>query len=84
MAFGKRLTEVPERDHAGHAAKAREYLKGASPGAFATLKPDARIALANVHATLALYELLRETSHHPPMGSSSAPSQLRGFSASET
>jgi hypothetical protein len=58
--MAKRLSEVPERDHAGHATKAREYLRGAAPGAFSRLKPTDRIALANVHATLALYELLRD------------------------
>jgi hypothetical protein len=61
------MTEVPTRDHAGHAAKAREYLKGTSPGAFSSLKPDVRIALANVHATLALYELLRVADEHEPL-----------------
>lgn len=60
MGLTKRITEVPERTHGEHAGKSREYLRGAAPGAFARLDPGDRIALANVHATLALYELLRE------------------------
>lgn len=80
MAIGRRLTEVPARDHAGHAAKAREYLKGASPGAFASLKPDARIALANVHATLALYELLRLANEDSSKPGDLPPHLQRGYS----
>ena len=57
MGLLKNITEIKQLDHAGHAQKAREHMKG---NWTASLSVEQSTQLAQVHATLALYELLRE------------------------
>lgn len=56
MGLGKR-PEIKRLDHEGYAQKAREHMKG---NWTASLSVKDSIQLAQVYATLALYELLRE------------------------
>lgn len=51
-------TDLEELDHEGHADKAFRLLSKHSAGGYQ--QDQARLLAANAHATLALYELLKE------------------------